>query len=152
MEAGPFRHDNVLFRFFRITQSMRQLVAHAVEGSGLSSDEYGVFSGIVDLGPVAPTELATRLGVPPTTISVYLARFIESGIVRRLPNPDDGRSYLVEATEEGRRVIGYVGPRIRVQAEAIIAASDLSFEELMAALGSLEAATRSALDADTTNV
>jgi hypothetical protein len=33
-----------------------------------------------------------------------------------------------------------------------MAASDLSFEELMNALGTLETAARTALDADTTNV
>jgi DNA-binding MarR family transcriptional regulator len=148
----PFPHDNVLFRFFRVTNSMRQLVARAVDGSGLSNDEYGVFSGIVGLGPVSPTELAAKLGVPPTTISVYLSRFLERGIVRRLANPEDGRSYLVEATEKGGEVLAYVGPRLRVEADAIMAASELSFDELMTALGALEAATRTALDADTTNV
>jgi DNA-binding MarR family transcriptional regulator len=148
----PFRFDNPIFRFFRITNSMRQLVARACAGSGLSNDEYGVFSGIVNIGPVSPTELAAKLAVPPTTISVYLGRFIERGIVRRLPNPDDGRSYLVEVTEEGRELVAYVAPRLRVEAEALMAASELSYEDLMTALGALEAAARSALDADTTNV
>jgi DNA-binding MarR family transcriptional regulator len=148
----PFVHDNVLFRFFRVTNSMRQLVARAVEGSGLSNDEYGVFSGIVNLRRVSPTELAAKLGVPPTTISVYLARFLELGIVRRLPNPDDGRSYLVEPTDKGRELLAYIAPRLRVEADALMAASELSFEELMTALGALEAATKAALDADTTNV
>jgi DNA-binding MarR family transcriptional regulator len=149
---APFPHDNPIFRFFRIGNSIRQLVARACEGSGLSSDEYGVFSGVLGLGPVSPTELASTLGVPPTTISVYLARFLEQGIVQRLPNPSDGRSYLVEATEKGREVLAYVGPRLRVEAEALLAASSLSRDELMAALGDLESAARNALDADTTNV
>jgi DNA-binding MarR family transcriptional regulator len=152
VDESPFRHDNVLFRFFRITQSMRRLVARALEGTDLSTDEYGVFSGIVGLGPVSPTELANALGVPPTTISVYLARFLERGLVQRLPNPGDGRSYLVEATEQGRALVLRVGPRLRVEADAIMAASDLSFDELMRALGTLEQAARSAVDADTTNV
>lgn len=145
-------HDNPLFRFFRISNSMRQLVARAVEGSGLSNDEYGVLSGIVNLKRVAPTELASKLAVPPTTISVYLARFLEQGLVRRLPNPGDGRSYLVEVTEKGLEVVAFVAPRLRVQADALLAASEISFDELMGALGALEAATRTALDADTTNV
>jgi DNA-binding MarR family transcriptional regulator len=147
-----FTNDNPLFRFFRIGNSMRQLVARAVEGSGLSNDEYGVFSGIVNLRRVSPTELAAKLAVPPTTISVYLARFFEQGLIRRLPNPEDGRSYLVEPTEKGLDVVRYVGPRIRLEAEAILAASELSLDELMSALGALEAAARTALDADTTNV
>jgi hypothetical protein len=49
-------------------------------------------------------------------------------------------------------VIRYVGPRLRVHAEALMAASDLSFEELMRALGTIDRAGREALDADTTNV
>jgi DNA-binding MarR family transcriptional regulator len=149
---SPFAHDNPIFRFFRISNSMRQLVARAVDGSGLSPDEYGVFSGIVNLGRVAPTELAGKLGVPATTISVYLARFLEQGLVERLPNPDDGRSYLVEATEKGMDVVRYVAPRLRAEAEALMGASDLGFDELMDALGNLETAARAALDADTTNV
>jgi DNA-binding MarR family transcriptional regulator len=149
---SAFPHDNPLFRFFRIGNLMRQLVTRAVEGSGLSSDEYGVFSGVLNLQRVSPTELASKLGVPPTTISVYLARFLEQGLIRRLPNPDDGRSYLVEPTDKGREVAAYVGPRLRVEAESVLGASDLSFEELMNALGALEAASRTALDADTTNV
>lgn len=152
MPESPFTHDNPLFRFFRIGNLMRQLVTRAVEGSGLSSDEYGVFSGVINLQRVSPTELAAKLGVPPTTISVYLARFLEQGLIRRLPNPDDGRSYLVEATDKGRDVAAYVGPRLRVEAESLLAASDLSYDELMSALGALEAASKAALDADTTNV
>lgn len=152
MPESAFVHDNPIFRFFRIANSMRQLVARAVDGSGVSPDEYGVLSGILNLGRVAPGELAAKLGVPPTTISVYLARFLDQGLVRRLPNPDDGRSYLVEPTEKGADVARYVGPRLRTEAEALMAASELSLEELMAALGDLEAAAKSALDADTTNV
>jgi DNA-binding MarR family transcriptional regulator len=148
----PFPHDNPLFRFFRIGNSMRQLVGRAVEGSGVSQDEYGVLSGILNQGRISPTELAAKLGVPPTTISVYLGRFLERGLIQRLPNPDDGRSYLVEPTEKGHDVARYVGPRLRVEAEAVLAASDISYEQLMDALGALEAATKAALDADTTNV
>jgi DNA-binding MarR family transcriptional regulator len=150
--GSPFAHDNPIFRFFRISNSMRQLVARAVDGSGLSPDEYGVFSGIVTLGPVAPTELAAKLGVPPTTISVYLARFLEQGFIARLPNPGDGRSYRVEATEAGVGIVRYVGPRLRAEAEALMGASELGLDELMSALGALEAAAKTALDAGTTNV
>jgi DNA-binding MarR family transcriptional regulator len=152
VQDSPFPHDNVFFRFFRAGQPLRQIVARSVEGSGLSGEEYGVVSGIAGLAPVAPTELAAQLGMPPTTISVYVARFLERGLVRRLPNPRDRRSYLLELTDTGVDVIRYVGPRLRVHAEALMAASDLSFEELMRALGTIDRAGREALDADTTNV
>jgi DNA-binding MarR family transcriptional regulator len=131
---------------------MRRLVARALEQEDVSPDEYGVFSGIVGLGPISPTELASALGIPPTTISVYVARFLDRGLARRRPNPDDGRSYLLEVTEDGHALVQRVGPRLRVEADALMAASDLSFEQLMSALGTLETAARTALDADTTSV
>jgi DNA-binding MarR family transcriptional regulator len=131
---------------------MRRLVARALEQEDVSPDEYGVFSGIVGLGPISPTELASALGIPPTTISVYVARFLDRGLARRQPNPDDGRSYLLEVTEDGHALVQRVGPRLRVEADALMAASDLSFEQLMSALGTLETAARTALDADTTSV
>jgi DNA-binding MarR family transcriptional regulator len=149
---GPFEHDNVFFRFFRAGQPLREIVGRAVEGSGLSGEEYGVLSGIAGLQPVAPSELASVLGMPPTTISVYVARFLERRIVRRLPNPRDGRSYLLEVTEEGVDVIRSVGPRLRTYGDALIEASDVSFDELMRALGAIDRAGRRALDADTTSV
>jgi DNA-binding MarR family transcriptional regulator len=149
---SPFPHDNVFFRFFRAGQPLRAIVGRAVEGSGLSGEEYGVLSGIAGLQPVAPSELASALGMPPTTISVYAARFLERRIVRRLPNPRDGRSYLLELTEEGLDVIRYVAPRLRTYAETFIASSEVSFDELMRALGAIDRAGRHALDADTTNV
>jgi DNA-binding MarR family transcriptional regulator len=152
VSESPFRHDNILFSTFRVASALRQLALRAVEGSGVSTDEYGVLSGILLLGPVSPTELAAQLGVPPTTISVYLARFGDGGLVRRIPNPADGRSYLVELTDGGHEVIRYVAPRMRREHEALMGASDLSLEDLMATLRALEEAGKKALDVDTTNV
>lgn len=152
MSDSPFPHDNVFFRFFRAGQPLRAIVGRAVEGSGLSGEEYGVLSGIAGLQPVAPSELASVLGMPPTTISVYVARFLERGIVERLPNPRDGRSYLLELTDAGVDVIRTVGPRLRKYGDALLEASDLSFDDLMTALGAIDRAGRRALDADTTSV
>jgi DNA-binding MarR family transcriptional regulator len=149
---SPFRHDNVLFSTFRIASGLRQLAQRAVEGSGVSTDEYGVLSGILVLGPVSPTELAAQLGIPATTMSVYLGRFVDGGLVRRLPNPEDGRSYLVELTDAGHDVIKFVAPRMRREHDALMARSALSREDLMLTLRALEEATKTALDADTTSV
>jgi DNA-binding MarR family transcriptional regulator len=41
--------------------------------------------------------------MPVTTMSDYVARLHERRLVRRLPNPEDGRSYLLELTALGRR-------------------------------------------------
>ncbi len=54
-------------------------------------------------GPRASGDLAQRLGLDHSTVTRQITAIRRLGYVRSLPNPDDGRSTLIEATEEGRR-------------------------------------------------
>ena len=138
----PLGSENVLFQLFRTQQALRPLMARAVEGTGISPDEYGVLGVIGLVGPMTPTDLARRLGMAPTTVSVYAARFLERGHVRRLPNPADGRSYLLEATDDGRQIVRTIAPRIGDAVERLGAASDRPLREIFDALAGLEEAAR----------
>jgi DNA-binding MarR family transcriptional regulator len=65
------------------------------------TDFYGTLSVIGAFGPLTPSELAERTGVPLTTVSDRLRRIVEEGDAERIPNPEDGRSHLVRLTQEG---------------------------------------------------
>lgn len=141
----PLREsDNVLFQLFRTQQAIRPLMAEVVEGTGVSGDEYGVLGVIGFLGPITPTDLARRLGMAPTTVSVYAARFLERGHARRLPNPSDGRSYLLEVTDEGRSVVHTIAPRINTAIGRLREASDRPLGDIFEALVAMEEAARRA--------
>ena len=135
------RGDNVLLQMFRTSQATRALVMQATEGSGVTPDEYAVLSAVGVLRSTTPTELAGRLGVPPTTISRYVAGFVERGLLERAPNPADRRSYLLEVTEEGRAVIRKVVPRFRKIVEELRERVDV--DAIDARLVELEHAARS---------
>jgi len=131
---------NVLLQMFRTSHAVRELVVRAVEGTGITPDEWAVLSSIAYQGPVSPSELAARLRVPPTTISRHVAGFVESGLAGRIPNPDDGRSYLLELTGDGKAVVSTITPRFadlldRLRAQTVV-------EEIEAALLELERAAR----------
>jgi DNA-binding MarR family transcriptional regulator len=105
--------EEVLLQYFRTSQSVRDVMLDIVEGSELTPDEFVVLSVIGELRAVTPTELAERLGMPPTTISRYAARFVEEGLAVRAVNPSDGRSYFLEVTTQGRAVLSRILPRLR---------------------------------------
>src|SRR5689334_9868422 len=86
---------NPLFRLFVIDQLASQLFARELGEQALTGNEFGVASAINVLGPLTPKELAAFVGMPPTTLSTYLRRFEERGLLTRTPNPDDGRSVLL---------------------------------------------------------
>ena len=64
-------------------------------------------------GPKTLTELAEAEQVSGATISRIAAGLIETGLARRVPNPDDGRSARLQMTAAGRRLIGQ-GRRARI--------------------------------------
>jgi MarR family transcriptional regulator, organic hydroperoxide resistance regulator len=54
-------------------------------------------------------DIASELGITTGGTSKLVDRIEASGYCRRLPNPDDRRSSLLELTEEGRRVFARAG-------------------------------------------
>ena len=152
--------NNVFFRFFRTGQTVRRLLLIAVDGSGVTQDEYGVLSTVRALGlargapgapaPVQPTEMATWLGMPPTTVSTYIARFLERGLVERRPNPEDGRSYLLALSADGDALVDAVSKRLTAIVRDVAGESSMELSEIIQALAVLDEAGRQVLDSEQT--
>jgi MarR family 2-MHQ and catechol resistance regulon transcriptional repressor len=67
----------------------------------------GLVLGILrDHGPMPPSELGDRLIVTRATVTGLLDSLERRGFVRRLANPADRRSLLVEITPDGTTVLG----------------------------------------------
>lgn len=76
--------------------------------SGLSPTEWKALELIQRLGPVAAGVLARESGLAPASVTALITRLERKGYARRVPNPSDGRSVLVEMVpdrlESGTRV------------------------------------------------
>jgi DNA-binding MarR family transcriptional regulator len=156
MSANVVPGTNAFFRFFRTGQTVRRLMLGVVEGTGLSPDEYGVLSAVRALGiingepgaagPVQPMEMAQWLGMPPTTVSTYIARFVDRGLVERRRNPEDGRSYFLALTAHGDEVVDAVARRMTAMIELVAGESSLPLTEIADGLAVLDEAGRRVLD------
>ena len=95
---------SLLWHFFATSQRVKVLLGAAMDDAPLTPDEYAVYSLLFDLGPLPPTDLARRLGMPPTTMSHHVRALVERGHAERLRAPQDGRSFLLALTESGVQV------------------------------------------------
>jgi DNA-binding MarR family transcriptional regulator len=80
------------------------LVNRELEADGISPRLYSFIGWLHLLEPVTPGRLAEESGMPATTIRDYVREVVDRGDVRKVPNPEDGRSYLLELTAQGRRL------------------------------------------------
>ena len=82
---------------------MAQLVDQELAADGVDPNGYAMLSLIGARGPVRLTEVAAELGMPITTASDVVRRLEGRRLVKRSPNPDDGRSSLFALTASGDR-------------------------------------------------
>jgi len=86
-----------------------QLAEDRLRDIGLPAFLVATLTHIRDLEPVAPSAISSISGVPMTTLRDNIQRLADRKLVRRTPNPEDGRSYLLRLTPRGRRVAEATG-------------------------------------------
>lgn len=144
-------HPNVLLQSFAIQNLSRDLIERAFAGLRLTPREWGVLSVLRAFGPQTPTALAAFLGMAPTTLSSLIVRLSGRRLVRRKQNPEDGRSYLLEVTSTGGKLLDAAGPRFRAVLEDLNAQLGDDRETVLDAQEALTQALRQTLQASTTS-
>lgn len=115
-ETGP---PTILFDVFWAQQKRKRLIEVALQGLELPPEDYPFYVLIGAEGPWTPTGLAERLLLPLSTVIFRFKRLERRGHAGRVPNPDDGRSFLMQLTAEGRRLLNSARPMFRDHAEAV---------------------------------
>jgi DNA-binding MarR family transcriptional regulator len=119
----------------RTTFDEATLVRHAVtaldararteRGGRLPLSQISVLGRIVTRGPITPGELGRQLAMLPQSLTRPLAKLERTGLIRRTPDPSDGRGALLHASEAGIAAIrAEFAPRTRWLAEAMAEVCD----------------------------
>jgi DNA-binding MarR family transcriptional regulator len=89
-----------------------ELVGRELRAAGVPERLFSLLSWISVLQPVSPGDLAAHSGMPVTSLRQALRELGERGDVRTRDNPADGRSYLIEVTPKGKRLVDKGRPAI----------------------------------------
>jgi DNA-binding MarR family transcriptional regulator len=115
-DTGP---PTILFEVFWTQQRRKRLIEAALAGLELPHEDYPLYVLIGAEGPWTPTGLAERLMMPLSTVLFRFRRLERRGHAERVPNPADGRSFLIRLTAEGQRLLDEARPAFRAYAEAV---------------------------------
>jgi DNA-binding MarR family transcriptional regulator len=143
-DTGP---PTILFEVFWTQQKRKQLIEQALAGTDFPPEDYPFYVTIGADGPLTPTAMAELLMMPLSTVLFRFKRLERRGHAERIPNPDDGRSFLMRLTPQGQRLLDEARPAFRAYAEAVEAR--LGEAQVEALKGGLEA-VRQAIDEELT--
>jgi DNA-binding MarR family transcriptional regulator len=135
----------VLTSVMRVQQIFAAEVAEVLRPFGLTFARYEVLMLLLfsRRGSLPLGTMGERLQVHPASVTNAVTRLEQDGLIRRLPNPSDGRSALAELTAKGRRLAVSATDSLNTQVFRSIA---LPADELPQVYGLLKALRRAAGD------
>ena len=93
----------------------------------LTESQFGVLEAVWHLGPMSQIRLCEKLLVSGSNLTTVIDNLERRGLVKRAPNPDDRRAYLVTLTAAGRALVAEAFPAHAERITALLGA--LSQEE-----------------------
>ncbi|MEV7552945.1 MarR family transcriptional regulator [Amycolatopsis sp. NPDC089917] len=104
--------DRAWRAFLRITVAVRTGTARDLAGLGLSEPDYEVLSTLSERPGNTSTlgEQAEKMGWSRSRLSRHAMRMETRGMLRRSPDPEDGRGCLLTLTEHGLAVLEEAAP------------------------------------------
>jgi DNA-binding MarR family transcriptional regulator len=112
-----------------VARSGRRLRQQA--GRELSPSRAAVLSTIAREGPLTPSALAALERISRPTTSRLVAHLREQGLVDCIPDPEDGRSYLVSLSPGGEELRALRRTRKQAYIERILERADASEVEVL---------------------
>lgn len=128
-----------LVELWALGQSIDRLVQDELRRRKASGTLLAVLAA-ASRGPMTTSELADQLGQAFMTTSDQVDRLEGRREVRRIANPADGRSRLIEVTPRGHRRLQASGPHIRMLANAIAERLETRLPDVRAAIADLRRA------------
>ena len=123
--------EGIVDRIMGISRRIKKSMNETLAGFGLTWGEWAVLGSLVKAGPpyrVPPGEIARQQELSSGAMTNRLDQLEEAGFIRRVPNPDDRRSVLVELTDDGHRVWRETVD-VQAKKEALIAGAALDADQ-----------------------
>jgi DNA-binding MarR family transcriptional regulator len=98
-QQGPKDEAGIVAACRELHASIDALDERAAKVLGVSRNDLRCLN-LLERGPGSPTRIADALGLTKGSVSVLLDRLEKKDLVRRMPDPEDGRAFYVEATSK----------------------------------------------------
>jgi len=89
---------------FSLRNAYQTRIAHEeqLHPTGLKLSDRSVLMVLGQFAPLNSRQLSIKMGINPGTISVYVQRLVQKGLVHKTQNQDDRRNWLLDLTEIGQ--------------------------------------------------
>lgn len=121
--ASPDADRDLVDAFIGASRALVAVAARSLTGvdEDVTLPQYRALVVLASRGPQRGSDLATALGVNPSTVSRMIERLARRQLVRRTRDREDRRTVWITLSDTGRRLVGEVTNRRRLHIEGVLA-------------------------------
>ena len=104
----------VLSSYIKLVRAADSVIARShrhLTAANLSFSQFAVIEALYHLGPLSQKDIAAKILKSPRNITMVVDNLEKRDLVRRERNQGDRRSFSVQLTEAGRRLLEDIFPR-----------------------------------------
>jgi len=114
--GGDADFRKLIYGIFTITVNFDRIREHMATALGLSGIQYHILMVVAELTPsyrVTVSLIADRLHTSGAYVTMESKKLMRRGFLDKRPNPEDGRSVILELTAEGQAAIDSFTPHLQ---------------------------------------
>ncbi|WP_243525900.1 MarR family winged helix-turn-helix transcriptional regulator [Bacillus pseudomycoides] len=105
MQKDMTHIDRIQALAFSIGKKMQTELLEQMQASGLTPPQFYILKILDHYGASRATNLAKKMYVKPSAITVMIDRLIDQGLVERYHDKDDRRVVVIELTKKGKDTV-----------------------------------------------
>lgn len=120
------------YRLAVLSESVSQCIAQVYrERFGLTRDEWRVLAALAEAGKVKTSTVIVNTTLEKMQVSRAVSRLERDGLLERMPDPDDGRGWLLRLLPAGRALYAKVVPMVQAREQFLLNALDPHEQEAL---------------------
>ncbi|OQX93092.1 MAG: MarR family transcriptional regulator [Tenericutes bacterium 4572_104] len=101
----------VLITLSRTTQKVHKRSGQIFKEGGHTTAQFSVLEALYHKGPLSVGQIIELILSTAGNMTVVINNLKKEGLIKRYPNPEDKRSYIIEITESGKTSIQSIFPK-----------------------------------------
>lgn len=105
---------------FRVSKKITRIVNHFLNPYQITTEQWSVLRTLHENNRISQKELALKTDKDQATLTKILDLLEKNQFVKRKPNPEDRRSYLIATTEKGQELVIKLKPLLEQRFSSIV--------------------------------
>ena len=89
----------------RAAKAVERVDRASIAGTGLNASDFGILEALLHKGPLPINTIGRKVLLTSGSMTAAVNRLADKGLVERIPDPADGRSFRLHLTDSGFRLI-----------------------------------------------